>query len=66
VAVTLLILLLVGLTRARPGRDVREYDPTATTTTIPRVVQPPVITVPREARTSTTVTPASTSTTRRR
>jgi hypothetical protein len=33
VALSIVILLLVGLTRARPGRDVPDFDPNATTTT---------------------------------
>jgi len=45
VAVALLVLLLVGLTRARPGRDVPFYDPTATTTTTTPPVQLPSITI---------------------
>ena len=44
VAVSLVILLLVGLTRARPGKDVPAYDPAATTTTTPATVTPPDIT----------------------
>lgn len=56
VAAILLALLLLGLTRAEPGRDLPGYQPPSTTTTTTMVgpVPPPVITrpVPTAAPTS--------------
>lgn len=72
VAVVLLVLLLLGLTRARPGRDVPFFDPTVTTSTLPRgPVEPPsMTTTPKAAAVAVEPAPpprrATTTTTRRR
>jgi len=70
VAVVLLVLLLLGLTRARPGRDVPFLDPTVTTSTRPRgPVEPPsMTTTPKPAAVAVPATrpPRDTTTTRRR
>lgn len=69
VAATIVVLLLLGLTRARPGRQVPEYDPTptSTTTTGPRPLPSITIavTVPAPTTTTTTVKPRRNTTTTR-
>ncbi len=69
VAVVLLILLLLGVTRARPGRDVPAYDPATASTTATRLpVPPPSVTSRTTVATTpaTTPAPAKTTTTRHR
>lgn len=65
VAVVILVLLLLGIARARPGQEVPFYDPSITTTTAPRgpLVPPSITTIPAAAPAPTQ---AITSTTRRR
>jgi len=66
VPVLLLVLLLIGLTRARPGRDVPFYDPTVTTSTTPSALpQAPAVTAGAEVTTAVPPPKGATATTRR-